>query len=478
MTIAALEGFDSWLEAEMAAWHVPGAAIAVVRNGEVIHSQGYGLRDVANKLPVTPETLFAIGSCTKAFTSFDIALLVEEGKLAWDRPIREYLPDFRMFDPVASEQMTARDLTSMRGGLPRHDFLWYGSSFDREELYQRLRYLQPNKPFRSGYEYQNLMFMLAGYLVGKVSGSTWETFTQTHILDRLGMSDTNLSASVSETAANASLPYELRGDAVEAVSFRNIDNVAPAGSINSNLVDMAKWLKLHMQGDENFLPKASLKRMHAPQTIIPITPDLLWNEYTEIEHTAYALGWVSQTYRGHTMIRHGGGIDGFISSVSFLPHDDLGIIILTNLGENSLVPVIHFSLCDRLLGLDQLPWSERTRGFNDKLKAQAEDAKQKTLGARVLGTRPSHPLTDYTGTYEHPGYGSLTIRLDGEALKVKTNLLDLSLDHHHYDVFMLSGKGEVEMSMLTDFESDLSGNVSRFSAPFEPNGEPIVFERV
>src|SRR4051794_22317400 len=233
----------------MAKWHVPGAAVAVIYKGEVILSKGYGLRDVAKSLPVTPETLFAIGSCTKAFTSFDIALLVEEDKLNWDTPIREYLPDFRMFDPVASEQMTARDLTSHRGGLPRHDFLWYGSSFSREELYHRLRYLKPNKPFRSGYDYQNLMFMLAGYLVGKVAGTSWEAFTQQRILDRLGMSDTNFSVSVSETAANASLPYEFQDDTIKLIPFRNIDNVAPAGSINSTLVDMLKWLRLHMQGD-------------------------------------------------------------------------------------------------------------------------------------------------------------------------------------------------------------------------------------
>ncbi|MEO8393014.1 MAG: serine hydrolase [Chloroflexota bacterium] len=479
MTIPALEGFDSWIQAEMAKWNVPGAAVAVVYKGEVVLSQGYGLRDVANNLPVTPETLFAIGSCTKAFTSFDVALLVEEGKLNWDTPIRDYLPDFRMFDSVASEQMTARDLASMRDGLPRHDFVWYGSSFSREELYQRLQYLQPNKAFRSGYEYQNLMFMLLGILVGKVGGSTWEAFTQERILDRLGMSATNLSVSVSETAANAALPYEFKNDAVNLIPFRNIDNVAPAGSINSNLVDMLKWLEVHMQGDDSFLPKAALTKMHAPQTVIPVTPDLLVSEYpADIGHTAYALGWASQTYRGHTMIRHGGGIDGFISSVSFLPHDDIGIIILTNLNENLLVPVIHFNLCDRLLGLDQLPWSERTRGFIDKLTTAGEAGKQKILGERVLGTRPSHPLVDYAGTYQHTGYGTLTIGLEGDSLSLKTDLLNLKLDHHHYDVFLLSGKGEVEMFMLTRFESDQSGKIVSFSASFEPNGAPIAFERV
>ncbi|MBI1257378.1 MAG: serine hydrolase [Chloroflexi bacterium] len=478
MTLPALEGFDSWLEAEMTKWHVPGAAVAVIYKGEVVLSKGYGLRDVAQNLPVTPETLFAIGSCTKAFTAFDIALLVEEGKLSWDTPLREYLPDFRMYDPVATEQITARDITSHRSGLPRHDFLWYGSSFNREDLYRRLQYLKPNKPFRYGYEYQNLMFMLAGYLVGKVAGTSWEALTQERILDRLGMSATNFSVSVSETAANASLPYEFKDEKVQAIPFRNIDNVAPAGSINSNLIDLVKWLSLHLKGDESFLPSAALKQMHAPHTPMPMTPDQLGTENGEIGHTAYALGWASQTYRGHTLIRHGGGIDGFISSVSFLPFDDIGIIILTNLNETPIVPVIHFNLCDRLLGLDQLPWSDRTRELTDKMTAAGEEAKQKLLSQRILGTRPSHPLDAYVGTYQHPGYGTLTIRLEDKTLIAKTDLLDLKFEHHHYDVFILSGKGEVEMFMPASFEIDLKGAVVSISVPFEPNGDPIVFTRV
>lgn len=475
-----LEGFDEWLEKEMATWKIPGVAIAIIYKGEVILSQGYGWRDVEKQLPVTPETLFAIGSCTKAFTTFDIALLVEKGKLNWDTPVRNYLPAFRLYDPIASAEATPRDIVSHKTGLPRHDFMWYGSSYTRDELFNRLQYIQPNTPFRSRYYYQNLMYMTAGVLVEEVTGTSWEQFTQKHILDRLGMNDSNFSVSVSEKAENASLPYELRDDAVVAVPFRNIDSIGPAGSINSNLVDMLKWLKLHMtckhEGEE-LLPYAALKEMHTPQTISPITPDLLWHEYHDVEHTTYALGWASQTYRGHTMIRHTGGIDGFISSVSFLPHEDIGVILLTNLDGNAGANVIHYHLYDRLLGLDHLPWSERVKNFFDKQKEKGEQAKQEAIASAKPGTSPSHPLADYAGTYEHPAYGMLKVVYDGIGLEVSRDGIEFRLTHHHYDVFQLQGKNNFDMFLLVNFTSDTQGNIQRFSAGFEPMVEPIIFER-
>lgn len=472
-----LEGFDQWLEAHMAEWKIPGVSVGVIHKGELAFSKGYGSRDVEKGLPVTPDTIFAIGSCTKAFTTFDMALLVEEGKLAWDKPVRDYLPDFRMNDPAASEGMTPRDLVTHRSGLPRHDMVWYGSTETRAGLVGRLRYLKPSQPFRALFQYNNLMYMTAGYLVGEVAGTTWEDFTQKRILDKLGMTDTNFSVEVSKTAANASLPYELRDDKATAVPFRNLDNGAPAGSMNSTIVDMAKWLKVHMYGDESLLPKAALRNLHSPVTVMNLTPDMPWYEYTEVEHLSYALGWGLQSYRGHTMIRHTGGIDGFISSITFMPNDDYGIIVLTNLGENSWASIIMMNIADRLLGLDQIDWSKRVTEFMDKMKAQGEEGKQKVLGSRVLDTKPSHALADYTGKYEHPGYGIVIITQEGDVLKGSYGI-GFTLTHHHYDVFQMTGEPGVELFMLVPFESDTEGNVARVRIGFEPSVEPIVFERV
>lgn len=476
-----LEGFDSWLEEEMEAWKIPGVAVAVVYKGEVVLCKGYGFRDVEKQLPVTPETLFAIGSCTKAFVTFAIALLVQEGKLNWDTPVRHYLPTFKLYDLVATEQATPRDITSHKTGLPRHDFAWYGSPYNRDELFERLQYLQPNTPFRSRYYYQNLMYMTAGILVGKVAGTSWEQFTQERILDRLGMKDTNFSVTESQKSTNASLPYAERDEKVVAIPFHNLDNAAPAGSINSNLVDMLKWLKLHMTGKhegEEILPFAAIKETHTPQTIMPVTPDMLWSVYHEVENTTYALGWATQTYRGYTMIWHTGGIDGFISSVSFLPHEDIGVIILTNLDGNSGAGVIHSHLYDRLLGLELLPWRERTKSFIDEAKEKGEKSKQETTASAKPNTSPSHPLADYAGTYEHPAYGKATVTYDGGELEMTLNGHSSDLKHHHYDVFQLHGKNGFDLFLLAQFESDLKGDVQRFSAKFEPMVDPIIFERV
>lgn len=475
-----LEGFDAWLEAEMEKWRVPGVAVAVVHKGDVVLSKGYGWRDVDKKLPVTPETLFAIGSCSKAFTTFDIALLAQEGKLDWDKPVRNYLPTFRLYDPVASENATPRDITSHKTGLPRHDFMWYGSPFTRDELFDRLQYIQPNTAFRSSYYYQNLMYMTAGILVGRVAGSSWEQFTQERIFDRLGMKDSNFSVADSEKSSNASLPYDIRDDKVVAVPFRNLDNCGPAGSINSNLVDMLKWLKLHMTGKhegEELLPQAALKEMHSPQTIIPTTPDMLWTEYDDVKHTTYALGWAVQAYRGRTMVRHTGGIDGFITVVSFLPDDDIGVIILTNLDGNNLSSVIHFDLYDRLLGLERQPWSERIETFFNKLREQGEKGKQEALASARKRTKPSHAVADYAGTYTHPAYGDFKVTFDGKGLEATYNGLEATLTHHHYDVFQMQGKKNFDFFLLVQFDSDIQGNVSGITAQLEPTVEPIRFTR-
>jgi CubicO group peptidase (beta-lactamase class C family) len=472
-----LEGFDAWLEEQMAHWQIPGVAVAVVHKGEVVLSKGYGLRDVEKNLPVTPETLFAIGSCSKAFTSFDIALLVKEGKLAWDTPLRQYLPDFRLSDPVATEGMTPRELVCHRSGLPRHDFTWYGSPFTRRELFQRLQYLKASYPFRAMYQYNNLMFMTAGYLVGEVAGTSWEEFTRRRIFEPLGMTGSNLSVEESKHAPDASLPYELKDGQPKAVPFRNLDNAAPAGSINSSITDMVKWLKVHMYGDDSLLPRDAIKAMHAPHTVIPSTPEMPWDE-SEVNNTTYALGWATQVYRGHHRVWHTGGIDGFISSTSFFPHDDLGVIVLTNLGNNNYATMISFNLYDRLLGLDQLPWVERIDAFIAKMKAMGEEAKQKALAGRKEGTQPSRPLADYAGSYQHPGYGSLTVRLEGDKLKAIYNGLELALEHHHYDVFVLSGTADdADLFLLVPFEGSAEGNIARVRVGFEPSVEPIVFER-
>ncbi len=180
-----LDGFHDFVQTIIQKWKVPGAAIAIVKDNEVIFSEGIGLRDVEQGLAMTPQTLMPIASCTKAFTTAAMALLVDAGKLDWDTPVRHYLPTFKLYDMVATEHLTPRDLVTHRSGLPRHDLMWYENESTRQELFDRLRYLQPSKDIRTTFQYQNLMYMVAGYLVGEIAGQSWEDFVQQQIFDRL-----------------------------------------------------------------------------------------------------------------------------------------------------------------------------------------------------------------------------------------------------------------------------------------------------
>src|SRR5262245_44649143 len=237
MDLTPLEGFGDFVRATMAAWKVPGLAVSVVKDGAVIYLEGFGERDRERGLPVTPHTRFALASGTKAFTTLALGLLADEGKLDWDTPLRQFLPAFKLHDPFASERITPRDLVTHRSGLPRHDLVWYKSPFSRADLVRRLQYLQPNKDLRAFWQYQNLMYMTAGYLVEQLTGLTWEVFVQQRIFEPLGMRDSNFSVEVSQAAEDHALPYREKDDQLSQMPFYKQFAVGPAGSINTSAAD-------------------------------------------------------------------------------------------------------------------------------------------------------------------------------------------------------------------------------------------------
>ena len=356
-----LEGLDDLAAQAMKEWKVPGVALAVVQDGKVIYAKGYGCRDLENKLPVTTATLFPIGSITKSFTALTFGILKNEGKVDWDKPLRTYLPEFQMYDPVSSEQATPRDLFSHRTGLPRHDLVWYSSDFSREDLVSRLRYLKPNKGFRSAYQYNNLTVMTMGYLEGRLSGLGWEGAIREKIFAPLGMSHSDLSVTDIEKTDDHSLPYELKKDVLTRVPFHNIDAIGPAGSINSSVEDMSHYLIFQLgDGKYNGKPivaESDLREMHSPQTAIPDPPPAF--SMSGLGHFSYGLAWVVTAYRGHNLVWHNGGIDGFYALLSMLPDDHMGVVVLTNLPHGQTPEVLAYNVYDRLLGLDPLPWLDR-----------------------------------------------------------------------------------------------------------------------
>ena len=479
---AKLEGLDDLAAQAMKEWKVPGVALAVVEDGKVIYAKGYGCRDLENKLPVTTATLFPIGSITKSFTALTFGILKNEGKVDWDKPVRTYLPEFQMYDPVSSEQATPRDLFSHRTGLPRHDLLWYSSDFSREDLLGRLRYLKPNKGFRSAYQYNNLTVMTMGYLEGKLSGLGWEGAIREKIFAPLGMSHSDLSVTDIEKTDDHALPYELKKDVMTRVPFHNIDAIGPAGSINSSVEDMSHYLVFQLgDGKYNGKPivaESDLREMHSPQTAIPDPPPAF--SMSGLGHFSYGLAWVVTAYRGHNLVWHNGGIDGFYALLSMLPDDHLGVVVLTNLPHGQTPEVLAYNVYDRLLGLDPLPWFDRFKDLEAKDKKGEEEAKKNKPTDRKTGTHPSHPLADYAGEYQNPGYGILKVALKGEALELSLNKLGpFPLEHYHYDIFQVPEDSDsVAAGEKFQFAMDKKGDIDRIGAMLEPAlGEDIMFTR-
>ncbi len=473
-----LHGFEDFVHSIMRDWKIQGLAIAIIKDGEVIFSQGFGLRDAANGLEVTPQTLFPIASCTKAFTTTAIAMLADEGNLDWDTPVRNYLPAFKLYDPFTTERMTPRDLVSHRSGLPRHDLMWYNSSATRQELFDRLQYLEPTKDFRALWQYSNLMYMAAGYLIGQISGQTWEAFVQTRIFDRLGMKSSNVSIETTiQQATDFSHPYREVKDEVKEIPFYAAQGaIAPAGAIVSNIDDMSKWVLLQLNkgkiGDTQIVSESQIAQLHSPQMVIPET-----SKYTEMPYSSYALGWVVSPYRGHPMLHHSGGIDGFSTLTTFLPNDNIGLVVLANLSGAPVPGILTYNVIDRLLGLDEVPWSERFMKDHNETKEAEQKGKEKSESDVAPGTKPSHSLETYTGDYTHPGYGTISVELDdGNQLKATYNSMVLPLRHYHYDIFELEIE-RFEMRVKVSFLTNVKGDIDTLIAPLEPTANDIVFRR-
>ena len=457
-TPASLEGIDAFVEGVMVEWNVPGLGVAVVEDGQVILARGYGYRNVEEQLSATADTLFAIGSNSKSFTAAILGTLVEEGKLDWDEPVQTYLPDFRLYDPIASEEMTPRDLVTHRSGLPRHDGVWYGADWTRREMVERLRYLEPSQEFRAVWQYQNLMFMTAGYLAGQVAGTSWEELVRDRFFMPLDMTRSNFSVEASQRDEDHALPYEKRDEGVITVPFRNIDEIGPAGSINSSVGEMIRYVQMHIDGgkagEAQITSENTSRQMQTPQMVVPGEI-----QYDEIGHSSYGLGLMITTYQGKKLVIHGGGIDGFISQMSWMPRQKTGVVVLTNLGGNNPVPnIVTRYVYDRLLGLDPVDWSGRIK--EERAKAEAAEAGEEGDDKPRQGTSYTHELDEYAGTYEHPAYGKLQVEVTDGSLTATFNGIEATLGHYHYDIFQVEDTpgnpfGEALVSFFYD-ETDRS----------------------
>ena len=437
-----LKEFDAYMTQVVKDWNVPGLGVGIVVKDQVIFAKGYGNLDYGKKLPFTPKTVVPIASNTKLFTSVAAGLLVEEGKLDWDRPVRQFVPGIRFYDDDLTATVTIRDMLSHRTGITRHDTIWYKSSFTRKELFERLQYLEPTQPMRQTFLYNNMMYAGAGYIIELLSGKTWEDFVTDRIFRPLGMTSTVFSIDDVIKQPEPGVPFTERRDSFELYQipyYREQVGVGPAGSINSNIEDMSKWLVALLNGGtvggKPVIPAAVLKATLQPAIALPNTT-LESRGYGELLNSAYGTGRWTASYRGHLLAYHGGDINGFHSQVSIMPYDGIGVVVLV-IGDHAapLYNVVSYNVYERLLGMDLTSWSERMLNIRKKGKAAGTAARAKAGSGQVAGTKPSHPLDEYVGEFEHPAYGVLTIANKDAGLLFDFHNIKLPLSHFHYDRF-------------------------------------------
>jgi len=456
-------------------WHVPGLAIAVVKDDSLVFARGYGVTQIGKPAPVTEHTRFAIGSTTKAMTVASLAMLVDEGKLRWDDRVTDYLPDLRLYDPYATSQLTIRDLLTHRTGLPGTDLLWLipQNQLTLPEMIRRLRYVKPASSFRSEWEYQNVMYAIAGGIVAKVSGMPWEQFVRTRIFTPLGMTETIPLVSETIGKPNVATPHAEVQDTVRVVPVRTTDAIAPAGSVWSSVSDMSRWMRFVLDsgriGTTRLIKPATFREIVAPEIRAPMTeyPAL---ELAQPHFFSYALGWFVQDYHGQTVWMHTGSIDGMCAIIGLIPEQRIGVYVLENLDHAELRHALMYKVFDmynatsNASGNPPRDWSADLKAlFAAKRTARADRA---ATAKQVAGSaQPSLPLDRYAGTYTDSAYGTVQVTLTGGALHARFVSFDIGqLEHSEYDTFRSRVDDALEGVTELTFVPDGAGHVSAVRA--------------
>ena len=457
-------GFDEYVEKAMKEWEVPGLAIAVVKDDRIVFAKGYGVRELGGTTAVNERTLFAIGSSSKAFTAATVAMLVDEGKLKWDEPVTKYLPAFQLFDSYATRELVVRDLLTHRSGLERGDLIWYASPHDRSEVLRRVRFLKPSWSLRSRFGYQNIMFLAAGQLTAALTGKEWDDMVRDRIFVPLGMNASSTSIKSLAASDNVASPHSKIDDKLQKIAWRNIDNIGPAGSINSNVIDMAQWVRMNLGGGmyekKRVLSAAAVKEMQTPQTVIRIEGN---NErlYPEAHFLNYGLGWFLSDFRGRKLVEHGGAIDGMRASVSLMPEEKLGVVILTNRHGSVLPHVLMYRVMDAYLNVaDKRDWSAEMLKKFKAVEEQAKAAEKKIEDERAKGTSPSLALEKYAGTYQNEMYGETKFAVkDGKLTSEFGPNFMGELEHWHYNTFRIVWRDRMEGKSFANFRLNARGQI-------------------
>jgi CubicO group peptidase (beta-lactamase class C family) len=465
---------DDLIDAALKAWDVPGAAVGIVREGQITYLRGHGVKKLGGNEPVTPDTLFAIASCTKAFTTTAIAMLVATGKMYWDQAVRAYLEYFRLADPSADRLVTLRDLVCHRTGLGTHDLLWYRAAWSPRDAVRRIGRVQPDLQFRSSFQYQSTMVAAAGFALEAAlgKGATWEGFVRENILEPLGMKRTYFTTKEAFAEKDRATPHrEDRAGKLRPIDWYETKEPDPAGSIVSCARDLCQWAMFHLrQGkvvrndkEATLVPEQALAETHTAQNLIPLR-GADKKLQPETHNMTYCMGWVRQDYRGELLLSHGGTIDGFRTHITLAPNRNLGIVLLNNRHGTDMNLALSNTLLDYLLDLPgrrhdwhtELGIVAKERDEADK-RPRAEREKK-----RHPHTKPSRELEAYTGTYLEPAFGVARVTLKGDKLVWSWSTFECPLEHFHFDTFV--APIEILHDPFVSFGLGLDGQVVTMNA--------------
>ncbi len=480
-------GLDAELEKVLETWKAAGFAVAVIEKDKIIYSKGFGYRDYENKIPVTPNTLFAIGSSSKAFTSGLLGLLREEKKLSFDDSPIKHIPELRFYNNEMNNLITIKDLMTHRTGLPRHDLSWYFfTTQSRDSLMQRIQYQEPFAKVREKWYYNNFMFLTQGVIAERITGKTWEENIKEKFFDPLEMNTSNAVIEGLKKGNDVSFGYEVKNDSIiKKMEYYDIAAMGPAGSINSNVNEMSNWLVTWINGGKfkgnQILPEAYVKEAMSPQMIMANSiPD---KEFPELHLSNYGYGWMVSSYKEHYRVEHGGNIDGFSANAAFFPMDSIGIVVLSNQNGSSIPGIVRNIISDRMLKLDKTDWNKIQKEKADEAKKQAEAGKAQSSSIQKKGTKTSHILAEFTGDYLNPGYGTIDVQFEKDSLFATTPYERVWLKHYHYNIFSLVGleNGKVDTTMVSpmqfNFRINNMGEIASLSFKAEPTVDAIEFKR-
>jgi CubicO group peptidase (beta-lactamase class C family) len=471
-------GLDAYVTSAIATWNVPGLALAIVRHDSIIYSRGYGVRTAGQADRVDDQTIFAIGSCSKAFTSAALAMAVDDGKVRWDEHVTTYLPGFQLADPYVTREIAVRDLLNHRSGVQRFDLLWYYSDFDRAEVVRRMRFLKQSESFRSQYGYNNLMYLTAGQVLAAASGMSWDDFIRQRIFTPLGMTSSSTSIAALAGQSDVASGHRTTHGVTRVVPWNQVDNIGPAGSINSNVRDMAQWVRLQLGhgavNGKTLVSTAALGETRTPQTIMP-TGGAFRTLFPTTQFLNYGMGWVVYDHRGRRAIWHNGGIDGFSAMVGMLPNDGFGVVILTNVENTIVYNAILDWLYDRYLQQPVHDWSSDMHQVAAAGAAQADSAEARAQRTRMPNTHPTLPLEQYAGTYVDSAFGVATVKDENGKLTLTRARLIGDLEPWNYDTFRATWRAGVSSHDLLTFELTDDGKVADIR--MDVGGDTLILHR-